>query len=48
MGEGRNVCRVLMGKLEGTRPLERPRRRWEEGGWSGFTWLRIGIFAGLL
>jgi hypothetical protein len=40
-------------------PLVRPRRRWEDGikmdlkeiGWwvrSGFTWLRIGITAGLL
>jgi hypothetical protein len=31
MGEGRNVYRVLMGKPEGKRPLERPRRRWEIG-----------------
>jgi hypothetical protein len=43
MGEGRNLCRVLVGKPEGKRPLERPRRRWEEGikmdlreiGWGG-------------
>ena len=28
MGEERGVCRVLVGKPEGTRPLERPRRRW--------------------
>jgi hypothetical protein len=43
MGEGRNVYRVLMGKTEGERPLERPRRRWEDGiemdlreiGWGG-------------
>jgi hypothetical protein len=27
MGEDRNVYRVLMGKPEGKRPLERPRRR---------------------
>jgi hypothetical protein len=27
----RNVCRVLMGKPEGMRPLGRPRRRWEDG-----------------
>jgi len=26
MGEGRGVYRVLMGKPEGKRPLERPRR----------------------
>jgi hypothetical protein len=31
MGEGRNVYRVLMGKPEGKRPLERPRCRWEVG-----------------
>jgi hypothetical protein len=29
MGEGRGVHRVLVGKPEGKRPLERPRRRWE-------------------
>jgi hypothetical protein len=29
--EGRNVYRVLMGKPEGKRPLERPRCRWEDG-----------------
>jgi hypothetical protein len=26
IGEGRNVCRVLVGKPGGKRPLERPRR----------------------
>jgi hypothetical protein len=31
MGEGRDVYRVLVGKPEGKRPLERPRRRWEDG-----------------
>jgi hypothetical protein len=31
MGEGRNGYRVLVGKPEGKRPLERPRRRWEGG-----------------
>ena len=30
MGEGRGVCRVLVGKPEGRRPLWRPRRRWED------------------
>ena len=30
MGEGRGVHRVLVGKLEGNRPLGRPRRRWED------------------
>jgi hypothetical protein len=59
MGEGRNVYRVLVGKPERKRPLERPRRRSENGVkmdlreigwgvWSGFTWLRIGIIGELL
>ena len=30
MGEGKRVYRVLVGKLEGKRPLGRPRRRWED------------------
>jgi hypothetical protein len=30
MGEDRGVYRVLVGKSEGKRPLERPRRRWED------------------
>jgi hypothetical protein len=44
---------------EGKRQFERPRRRWEDvikmnlkeigwRGWSGLTWLRIGIVGGLL
>jgi hypothetical protein len=60
MGEGRNVYRVLVGKPEGKRALERPRRRWEDGikmdlreiGWgcvrSGFSWLRMWTVGGLL
>jgi hypothetical protein len=60
MGEGRNMYRVWAGKPEGKRPLERPRRRWEHGIkmdlgeigwgglWSGFTWLRMETFGGLL
>jgi hypothetical protein len=28
--EGRSVYRILVGKPEGNRPLERPRRRWED------------------
>jgi hypothetical protein len=60
MGEGRDLYRALMGKHEGKRPLERPRRRWEGGikvdlreigwggVWSGFTGLRIGTVGGLL
>jgi len=43
MGEERRVCRVLMGKPKGKRPLGRPRRRWvdirmdlqEVGIWTG-------------
>ena len=30
MGEGRGVCSVLAGKLEGKRSRGRPRRRWED------------------
>jgi hypothetical protein len=59
MGEGRNVYRVLVGKPEGKRPFEKPRRRWKDGiktdltetlwgVWSGFTWLRVGTVGGLL
>jgi hypothetical protein len=49
MGEGRNVCRVLVGKPEGKRSLERPRCRWEDGikmdlteiGWEGVEWIHL-------
>ncbi|KAJ4446767.1 hypothetical protein ANN_13464 [Periplaneta americana] len=30
IGESRNAYRVLVGRPEGKRPLERPRRRWED------------------
>jgi hypothetical protein len=30
MGEERKLCRVLVGKPEGKRPLGSPRRRWED------------------
>jgi len=30
MIERRGIHRVLLGKPEGKRPLERPRRRWED------------------
>jgi hypothetical protein len=47
----REVCRVLVGKPEGKRPLGRPRSRWEDnvkvdlqevgcGIWTGLSWLR--------
>jgi hypothetical protein len=29
MGEERIVCRILVGRSKGKRPLGRPRRRWE-------------------
>jgi hypothetical protein len=58
MGEGRNVYKVLVGKPEGKRPLERPRHRWEERhkldlreiGWGGMEWIQAqtGIVGGLL
>jgi hypothetical protein len=43
MGERRGAYRALVGKPEGTRPLERPRSRWEDNikmdirevGWGG-------------
>jgi hypothetical protein len=30
VGEERGVNRVLVGKPEGKRPMERPRRKWED------------------
>jgi hypothetical protein len=50
---------VLVRKTEEKRPLERPRRRWEDGNrmdlgevgggvWSGSSWLRIGADGGML
>jgi hypothetical protein len=60
MGEGRNVCRVLMGKPVEKDHLEdqgvdgRMGSKWTLrksvgwGGGSGFTWLRIGTVGGLL
>jgi hypothetical protein len=43
------VYKVLVGKPEGKRPLERPRRSWEDGvrmdlretGFSGVHWIRL-------
>jgi hypothetical protein len=31
MGQERNMYSVLVGKPEGKGPIERPRRRWEDG-----------------
>jgi hypothetical protein len=47
MGENRNAYRLLVGKPEGKRPLERPRRRWVDNtrmdlgvvGWSYVDWI---------
>jgi hypothetical protein len=58
VAQGRKVYRSLVGKPKGKRPLERPRRRWEDrirmdlreigwGLWRGFTLLRIGTGGGL-
>jgi hypothetical protein len=49
VGEEKNVYRVLVGKPEGKRPLERPRSRWEFGikmdlretGWGGVEWIHL-------
>jgi hypothetical protein len=59
MGEGRSSYRILVGRPKGRRPLERPRRRWEDnikmdlqevgwGPWTRLIRLRIGIGGGLL
>jgi hypothetical protein len=47
--EKRNTNRILVGKPEGKRPLERPRRRWvdnikinlREIGWDGMDWIHL-------
>jgi len=43
MGEKRSTCRALVVKIEGKRPLGRPRNRWMDNigldlkyGWEGF------------
>jgi hypothetical protein len=49
MGRGRGVCRVLVGKPEGKRPLGRPRHRWEDNikgdiqevGFGGMDWIGL-------
>jgi hypothetical protein len=49
MGEERKVHKILVGKPDGTRPLGRPRRRWEDGirmdlgeiGLGGVDWIRL-------
>ena len=49
MGESRGVYRILVGKPEGKRPLERPRSRWEDNiktdlqevGFRGMDWIEL-------
>jgi hypothetical protein len=50
MGAKKGACMVLVGKPEGRRPLERPRRRWEDNvkmylrevGWrGGIDWIDL-------
>jgi len=56
MGEEWGLCRVLVGKPEGKRPLGRPRRRWvdnittdlQEVIWTGLGWPRIETGGGHL
>jgi hypothetical protein len=53
MEERRGTYRVLVGKPRGSRPLGRPRLRWEDnikidlrevgrGAWTALIWLKIG------
>jgi len=49
IGKSRGLCRVLVGKPEGKKPLGRPRRRWEnnikmdlqEVGSRGMDWIEL-------
>jgi hypothetical protein len=49
MEENRNLCRILVGKPEGKRPLGRYRRRWEDNikfylreiGWDDIDWIDL-------
>jgi hypothetical protein len=49
MGEKRNAYRLLVGKLDGNRPLGRPRRRWVDNirmdlgevGWGDVDWISL-------
>jgi len=59
MGEATGVYRVLVGKPEGKRPIERPRlrwriillwifRKWDVGIWTGLGWPRTETVGGRL
>jgi hypothetical protein len=41
-GEKTNTCRVLVGKPEGNRPLERTRRRWKNNTKMDLREVRLG------
>jgi hypothetical protein len=49
MGAMRNAYNILVGKLEGKRPIGRPRRRWDDNirmdlreiGWEGVHWMHV-------
>jgi len=49
MGNRRGAHRVLVGRPEGMRPVQRPRHRWadnikidlHEGGWRGKDWIDL-------
>jgi hypothetical protein len=48
MGETRNIYKILVRKLEGKRPLGRPRHRWEDirmdlrkAGWEVVEWIHL-------
>jgi hypothetical protein len=42
-GEERDVFRVLVGKSEGKRPLERPRFRWDNNSKMDLQEVRFGV-----
>jgi hypothetical protein len=49
MGREIQMYRVLVGNLEGKRPIGRPRRRWKDGiimdlgeaGWGNVEWIQL-------
>jgi hypothetical protein len=57
IGRTRNVCRILVGKLEEKKQLGRPNvdgndsiklEKWDVRAWTGLIWLGIGTSGGLL
>jgi hypothetical protein len=49
VGKMKNAYKILVGKPEGKRPLERPKHRWEDNvklglkeiGWDGEGWINV-------